>query len=113
MENQVKMHAAAYQTVKVLPACHNSYVKIQDEQLYIHYRNQRYEVGVDKIAKFYLQKKKAHSWIPGVERFFFNPKYTLCLKTCDSEKITMVIRASDKQYFINAIYTVRNIKQKF
>ncbi len=112
MENQVKMHTVVYQTVKALPVCHNSYVTIRNKQLDIHYRNQHYKIGLDKVAKFYLLKKKAHSWIPVIGRFL-TPKYTLCLQTCDREKITMIIRASDKQYFINAIYTVRNINQKF
>lgn len=110
MENQVKMHDVVHQ-VKALPVCHNSFLTIRNKELDIHYRNQRYKIGLDKVAKFYLLKKKAHPWIPGIERFL-TPKYTLCLQTCNNEKITMVIRASDKQYFINAIYTVRHINLK-
>ena len=35
MENQVKRQTIAYQTVKALSVCHNSYVKIRNKQLYI------------------------------------------------------------------------------
>jgi len=111
MEDQVKMQAVGHQKEKALPVCHNSYVTIRNMELDIHYHNQRYKVRLDKIDKFYLKTKIAFAWIP-VIKCFLMPKYTLCLKTCDNEKITMVIRASDKQYFINAIYIVRNFKLK-
>jgi hypothetical protein len=111
MENQVKIQALADQKEKALPVCHNSYVTIRNKELDIHYRNQRYRVSLDKIDKFYLQIKIINTWIPGIQRFL-TPKYTLCLQTCDCEKVTMIIRASDKQYFVNAISTVRHINQK-
>lgn len=111
MENQVKTQALPDQKEKALPVCHNSYVTIRNKELDIHYRNQRYKVSLEKIDKFYLQSKIGYSWIPGIKCFLM-PKYTLCLRTYDNEKITMVIRASDKQYFINTIYIVRNFKLK-
>jgi hypothetical protein len=111
MKIQVKIQALADQKEKALSVCHNSYVTIRNKELDIHYRNQRYKVSLENIDKFYLQRKKVCAWIPGISRFFM-PKYTLSLQTCDNKKITMIIRASDKQYFINAIYTVRCIKLK-
>ena len=111
MKNQVKIQAVADQKTKALSVCHNSFVTIRNKELDIHYRNQRYKVSLDKIDKFYLQIKIINAWIP-VIKCFLMPKYTLFLQTCDNEKITMIIRASDKQYFINAISTVRHINQK-
>lgn len=111
MKNQEKIQAVADQKKKALSVCHNSYVTIRNKELDIHYRHQRYKVSLEKIDKFYLQSKIVYSWIP-VIKCFLMPKYILCLQTCDNEKITMVIRASDKQFFINAISTVRHINQK-
>jgi hypothetical protein len=111
MKKQEKIQAVADQKKTALYVCHNSYVTIRNKELDINYRNQRYKVSLEKIDKFYMQSKIVCAWIP-VIKCFFTPKYTLCLQTCDKEKITMIIRASDKQYFINAIYTVRHIKLK-
>lgn len=89
----------------------NSYVTIQNKELDIHYRKKRFKVALDNVAKIYLSKKKSRSWIPGISRFL-DPEFNLCIQTSDNEKISMDVRASERQYFIGPIAIVRSMKRK-
>lgn len=90
----------------------NSYVTIQNKELDIHYRKKRFKVALDKVAKIYLSKKKSRycTWFPAIERFI-DPEFNLCIQTNDNEQISMEVRASEKQYFIDPIAIVRNMKR--
>jgi len=90
----------------------NTFVTIHNSELDIHYRKKRFRVALDKVTKMYLKRKKSKlpAWIPGM-RFFLDNEYNLCIRTKDNKEISMDVKASERQYFIDPIAMVRKLNQ--
>lgn len=91
----------------------NSFVTIHNKEIDIHYRKKKFRVAIDKVTKMYLAKKKSRLslWIPGMQSII-DRDYNLCIKTTDNKKISMDVKASEKQFFIDPIAMVRKLNKK-
>jgi hypothetical protein len=94
------------------PEFDNSFVTIHNKEIDIHYRKKRIKVGLDKVAKMYLAKKKSKycTWFPGISNLIDN-EYNFCIKTQDDKEISFEVKASEKQYFIDPISFIRKMKK--